>query len=123
QRAHEELTEVLQLQPLLAPAWYLRALASRDLGRNQEALNDARWALELEHPDPELVILMEQVLPEHAPGSARVAAWASFLAYAPHSPVALARHAKARAEAGEVDGAVTFLERNCLQGSAEACKS
>lgn len=121
--AREVLNEVLQLQPLLPGAWYLRAVASRDLGEHEKALADARWALELEHPDPELGVLMEQVLPEHAPPHARVAIWTSFLAYAPHSPIALARQAQARAEAGDLGGAVRFLEQNCLNGSASACKS
>ncbi|HLT30389.1 MAG TPA: hypothetical protein VK013_10125 [Myxococcaceae bacterium] len=123
ERARELLTELLQAQPRLAPAWYLRAVASRDLGNAPAALADARWALDLDHTDPEVVMLIEQVLPENASPVERIAAWARFLSHSPNSPLALARHAQARAEAGELGGAVKFLEQRCLQGSFEACKS
>lgn len=122
QRARELLSEVLRMQPLLPAAWYLRAVASRDLGDNEAALEDALWALELEHPDPELVVLIEQVLPADA-GSRRVVAWNRFLAYAPHNPIARARHARARAESGDVEPAAKFLSDNCALGSEEACKT
>lgn len=123
EQAWSILTEAARLQPLLPAVWYLRAVAARELQRPEQALLNARFALALHHADPQLVLLIEQLLPETARPSERVEAWATYLSYAPHDPVALARHAHARAHAGEAVEAAAFLERRCQEGSEAACRS